>query len=358
MSGKNKFRIVLRLLAGIVAGIVILFALFLAVQTIAEYKPDEREYFDAKGEATAIPDTLTITSYNIGYCGLGAEMDFFYEGGTMDRPTREQTGVFKQGVLDRLQQFNSSDFILIQEIDTCSKRSWYVNQMQDLSRALETYVAFFALNYKAWVPLPVAKPMGKVRAGQATFSRYNPSEVVRYAFSEGYSWPMSLFMLKRCYLVTRYKTSGGNELVLVNIHNSAFSDAAEIRKTELAELKQLMESEFAQGNFVIVGGDWNQNPLGFDTTGLLPNYLPKVIVPPIPDDFLPDGWRFAFDPLHSTNRDVDVPYTAGKTKTTLIDFFALSPNVALLNAETTATGFAEADHQPVTVRVALHGNNP
>jgi len=51
MSGKNKFRIILRLLAGIVAGIVILFALFLAVQTIAEYKPDEREYFDAKGEA-------------------------------------------------------------------------------------------------------------------------------------------------------------------------------------------------------------------------------------------------------------------------------------------------------------------
>lgn len=72
-----------------------------------------------------------------------------------------------------------------------------------------------------------------------------------------------------------------------------------------------------------------------------------------PADFLPDGFTWSFDPNHSTNRNVDIPYTKSKTGTTTIDFFILSPNITLLNTNTLQTGFEFSDHQPVVMEVEL-----
>jgi len=68
--------------------------------------------------------------------------------------------------------------------------------------------------------------------------------------------------------------------------------------------------------------------------------------------FLP-GWRFAFDPLAPTNRDVDMPYQKGKTQTTIIDFYVISPNVEVESIHTVATAFNFSDHQPVVMKVTL-----
>lgn len=333
--------------------IVVFVAGFLAWQTLNEFNPEATVDVAIQGEPTVLGDTLTLTTYNIGYCGLGAEMDFFYEGGTMARPSEAQLQKYEDGVIERLRDFEQSDFILLQEVDTFARRSWYSNQFKLINESFPEYKSWLALNYKAWVPMPVTNPMGKVVAGLMTMSRQIPTEAKRVSFNAGYSWPMSVFMLKRCFLITRFKTKQGNDFVLINTHNSAFSDAAEIRKVELAQLRSVMEEEYAKGNYVMIGGDWNQNPTTFDTTLLLPNYLPKLIEPPIPDDFLPEGWRFIYDPLHSTNRDVDIPYVEGITRTTLIDFFVISPNIEPLFVQTTATGFSESDHQPVSARVVL-----
>ncbi len=353
MKKTSTSRKILRGILGFFLIIVLFVAGFLGWQSINEFNPEPFVNMAIQGEATAVSDTITLTTYNIGYCGLGAEMDFFYEGGTMARPTELQLKKYEKGVIERLRDFNQSDFILLQEVDTLARRTRYSNQVNLINESFPEYKSWFALNYNAWVPMPVTNPMGKVMAGLMTMSRQTPEEVKRISFNAGYSWPMSVFMLKRCFLVTRYKTKQGNDFVLINTHNSAFSDAADIRKVELAQLKSVMEEEFAKGNFVMVGGDWNQNPSTFDTTLLLPNYLPKVIDPPIPNDFLPEGWKFLYDPLHSTNRDVNIPYTEGVTLTTLIDFFVISPNIEPLSVHTTTTGFRESDHQPVSATVVL-----
>lgn len=353
MTCSPKVKTAVKSVLGLVLFVILIFAGFLAWQTLKEYNPLPVEAIQVAGTPDSVPDTLMLTTFNVGYCGLGAEMDFFYEGGKMARPTEELLNRYQQGMLQRLKSFSKSDFILIQEVDTCAKRSWYSNQLNMIRSEMPEYETFFAMNYKAWVPMPVTNPMGKVRAGLVSLSKYTPAQAERNSFNSGYSWPMSLFMLKRCFLVKRFPTRNGAELVLVNTHNSAFSDAAEIREKELAQLRQLMDDEAKKGNYVIIGGDWNQNPVGFDTTQLLAQYLPKVIEPPIPGDFLPQGWSFAYDPLHSTNRNVEIPYTSGVTLTTLIDFFVVSPNIEVLTTQTTDIGFAESDHQPVTLRVVL-----
>ncbi|MFH1120081.1 MAG: hypothetical protein V1775_09660 [Bacteroidota bacterium] len=345
---------ILRYLSGIIIVLIVIVLSFFVWQIVNEYNPEPVEKISISAASTKIPDTLSLSTFNIGYCGLGAEMDFFYEGGTMVRPGKEQFDQYLSGVMQRIYSFENPDFVLLQEVDTLAKRSWYANQYRLINNKFTQYHSFFALNYSSWVPMPVIQPMGKVKAGLMTLGKALPVDAERHAFYSGYAWPMRMFMLKRCFLLTRYETGGGKQLVLVNTHNSAFGDAAEIREKELAQLKTLMTVEFSKGNYVIIGGDWNQNPAVFDSTAVLNRYLVKTIKPPIPADFLPEGWQYAYDPQHSTNRDVDIPYTEGKTKTTLIDFFVLSPNIRLISAKATPTGFKESDHQPVTIKVVLN----
>lgn len=191
-----------------------------------------------------------------------------------------------------------------------------------------------------------------------TLSRYQPVMAERHSFPSAYSWPKRLFMLDRGYILTRYNVSNGKQLVLINTHNSAFNDAADMRTKELNMIKFIIQKEYKLGNYVIVGGDWNQNPVPFDKESIQDGNSVQTISPGIPADFLPDGFTWAFDPKYPTNRDVDTPYTKGKTRTTIIDFFVLSPNIALLSTNTLQTGFEFADHQPVGMVVELKNPAP
>jgi endonuclease/exonuclease/phosphatase family metal-dependent hydrolase len=115
----------------------------------------------------------------------------------------------------------------------------------------------------------------------------------------------------------------------------------------MAVLKDLMLREYEKGNFVITGGDWNQNPVGYSIGQFSNSDVGKTIEPQIARNFLPEGWQWVFDPEIPTNRDVDQPYTKGKTPTTIIDFFVVSPNVSVIDVKTEDLGFQWCDHQPV-----------
>jgi endonuclease/exonuclease/phosphatase family metal-dependent hydrolase len=177
--------------------------------------------------------------------------------------------------------------------------------------------------------------------------------------------------LDRCFMLSRIPLPEGKEMVLINTHNEAFDDGSQ-RTKQLAVLKDMMFAEYAKGNFVIVGGDWNQNPVGYGdlaigrfgdlAIGRLDDLeiwrfgdldVGRTIEPAIEPGFLPSEWQWVFDPEIPTNRDVDAPYERGKTKTTIIDFFVVSPNVKVLGVRTDDLGFEWADHQPVEMKFRL-----
>ena len=64
---------------------------FLLYFTIVKYRPLPEEMIDESEVSDVIPvDTaFRFCLWNIGYAGLNKEMDFFYEGGTMVRPSKE-----------------------------------------------------------------------------------------------------------------------------------------------------------------------------------------------------------------------------------------------------------------------------
>ena len=46
-------------------------------------------------------------------------------------------------------------------------------------------------------------------------------------------------MLDRCFLVNRYPVSNGNELLMINTHNSAYDDGS-LRKQQMDFLKDFL----------------------------------------------------------------------------------------------------------------------
>jgi len=323
--------------------------------SITEFKPAQVEALTTakKGVQTIPTDKeLSLLSWNIGYAGLGAEMDFFYEGGDMVQPTELQNNEYLKGIIDFVSQNDSIDFLLFQEVDFDSKRSHYSNQSDLLHSILKDYNKIQTFNYKSkYIPIPFMNPMGKVNSGLVTFSKYSSSESHRISTPGSYSWPKRLFMLKRCFLVTRFKVENRKELILFNIHNSAFDDADELRKEELKLLKELIENEFEAGNYVIVGGDWNQNPPGSDIRSIK-DYISKEVWP-IEKNYLSNIWGWAFDPHVPTNRDVSEAFEKSTTKTTILDFFLVSPNIEIIEPRTVDLGFEYSDHQPSITKIIL-----
>lgn len=333
--------------------LIFVFAFFIAYAVISDYKPKPTTLVYKSESPSILIDSneFNIMIWNIGYCGLSKEMDFFYDGGKMVRPTEESSLKNLEAVNKFLKQNDSIDFYLIQEIDKKSKRSYRINQFDIVKKELQGYEGFYGKNYDVgFVPVPPLKPMGKVDAGLATFSKFLPITSVRHSFPGNYGFPKGLFMLDRCFLVNRYKLSNGKELLIINTHNSAYDDGS-LRKGQMDHLKKFLEAEYEKGNYILVGGDWNQSPFGLNHN--YDNPFDTINNSVIEKDYLSADWTWVYDNDVPTNRRVAFPYDEKKSLTTIIDFYLLSPNVEAIEIKGIDLNFENSDHQPVITKIKL-----
>ena len=350
---------ILKLLAYAVVFVVLLFGGLLAYSTFTDYKPAATETLGitGKGKQIGTDSTYTFLIWNVGYCGLGKEMDFFNDGGTTVRASQELSDKYLAGVTTFLAGQDSIDFVMLQEVDKDSKRSYNVDQEDRLSAALPAHVHSFALNYNCkFVPAPFQfpyTPYGKTYGGLVSYAKYTPVSSTRYQYPGGFSWPTSLYMLDRCMQVFTFKLPQGKELVVINTHNTAYDETGAIKKTEMEYLKKFLEGESAKGNYVVIGGDWNQAPPGMDALKFNKNVAPGYTVQSIGAEMIPKDWNVAYDPSKPTNRANKTAYVPNETFTTLIDFYLTSPNIKVQDICTLDLGFANSDHQPVYLKVKL-----
>ena len=330
------------------------FLIFLVYATVDDYKPVDVDLQYDNNQASVISDSaeLKLLIWNIGYAGLDASMDFFYDGGDQMRPSEEGVINNMKGIVKILTPNLENDFILLQEVDRNSKRSYHFNQFEIIEGHFHQFGAFFGMNYQVFfVPIPLKNPMGKVESGLMTLSKHSPSGVSRHSFPGNYSWPMKLFMLDRCFLVNRYPVNNGNELVIINTHNSAYDDGT-LRELQMSFLKEFLLTEYEKENYIIVGGDWNQTPYGFDP--VLPSHqFDTVNLTYVDKDYPAADWNWAFDSTLPTNRRVAVPYDRATSLTTVIDYYLLSPNIKLDEVKTADVNFEFSDHQPIQLNARL-----
>ena len=121
------------------------------------------------------------------------------------------------------------------------------------------------------------------------------------------------------------------------------------------QLKEVLLSEQAKGNYVIVGGDWNQFPPDFRGVGAF--LLEETETDSnsfVPSNFPAEGWQWVYDPAIPTNRSLSAPFDEAATFQSIIDFYLVSPHVEVLEVRTKNLGFAFSDHQAVQLTVALN----
>lgn len=309
----------------------------------------------------------TAVTYNVGFGAYTPDYTFFMDRGVMDDGTATHgTGsraVSEQSVRACIEgdiQTLSSldpDFILLQEVDVDSDRSYHVDQAQAFRDAFPVLGSAFCLNFhSAYLAYPPLDPHGQVTGGMLTLTGAHVDQAARRSYPVDESFPTKFFDLDRCFQVLRLPVDDGRELVLINSHMSAYDEGGTVRAKQLAMLSQVLSDEAAKGNYVVCGGDWNHALCGsadmYPSAQQVPSWVAEL-----GDDDLPLG----FSVVRATNleqvptcRGVDIPYQEGVTYTTTVDGFIVSDNVSAtaLNVD---TGFATSDHNPVVLSFTLGG---
>lgn len=332
------------LLAGLVVALV---PFFIAT----EYRPKAEEVVFRSSAPTPLPDTLTVLTWNIGYAGLGDNMDFFYDGGRRVRDSRERTVLNLAHIIAAIRRANA-DIVLLQEVDSGSHRTYGIDEVDILRRALPGYTLAFGYNYNAvWVPVPLRDPMGRVRSGMVILSRAVPLSVVRYQYPSAFPFPVRMFNLKRGLLAAEFLTADGDTLMIGNTHNTAY-DTGNMRQQEMIFLHGLLERKRQSGVRTVIGGDWNQHPpLYIPLEAELTN--PYFVPQPIPRTLFDESWQFTYDTASHSLRFLDRPYDPAASVTTLTDFFLLPADFEVLSIETLPEQFHASDHDPVLMRVVI-----
>ncbi len=306
-----------------------------------------------QGNPTAADSTFTFLTWNIGYGGLGAKADFFYDGGKMVVSNKEDVDKYVFGINAFLAaQKEEVDFFLLQEVDREARRSWNINEEATISNSLFGFSSAFAVNYDVkFVPVPYTNPMGRVLAGLQSLSVFQPVESKRIQLPNADKFPDQLFYLERCLLQQRYKLANGKDLIVINTHFEAY-DNGDVKKRQMEFTKKIMLQEHEKGNYVVMGGDWNIAPPGISAHKFAIEKEEDYLDLNADANYIP-GWHFAFDSTTATNRKNKTAFEKGKTFTTIIDYFFVSPNVNVELIKGIDLGFADSDHQPVMMRVSL-----
>jgi len=347
---KKLFKIIFGFICILVLGFVCL----IGYATFSDYKPDPTTlvFENSKTKPIAEQKDFRLLVWNIGYAGLGRDMDFFYDGGKQVRSTRQIVEKNVSAIEAFIARQTDIDFFLLQEVDKKSKRSYLIDEVSKIAKIFPRFHTSFGKNYDVFfVPVPPSDPLGKVLSGLQTLSRFEPLSVVRHSFPGNYAWPQGLFMLDRCFLASRYRLEGGRQLLVINTHNSAYDDGT-LRSNQMAYLKNFLIQEYEKGNYVIVGGDWNQCPPGFNPE-FEQNLMDNENRMNIEKKYLPE-WKWVYDQKIPTNRRLVAPYDEKTTLTTVIDFFLVSPNIAVKQVQGVHLDFEHSDHHPVKLDIRLN----
>ena len=251
----------------IVLGILILALLAYIVYLYASYYriEDNQELVveapvdDTTTGAAAVLATDTeysAVTYNIGFGAYLPDYSFFMDGGTSSWAESPETVQYAINGAGELVKSLDPDFALIQEIDLDATRSYHTDEYEMLRNILPEYTTVFAQNYdSAFLFYPFTQPHGSSRAGLGLFSKYPVSSALRRSFPISTSFS-KFFDLDRCYSVSRIPVDNGKELVIFNLHMSAYGNSDEIRKGQIEMLCNDMAKEYEAGNYVLCGGDF------------------------------------------------------------------------------------------------------
>ena len=351
-----------KILLGILLALVLLAAAYVAYVFISYHRIGDQTLMpmqttDAASSLTA-GEAYTLMSWNIGFGAYEEDYGFFMDGGTESRAWSKERLTANMDAIAGYLKRQDADFYLLQEVDTDATRSYHVDEREPLYAALFDRSSVFCQNYDSpYLLYPLTKPHGASRSGLLTLSPVNITAAnrVELPVESGF---MKLLDLDRCYSVSRIPAEGGKELVLYDLHLSAYTSDGTIATDQLKLLLADMQAEYEAGNWCVAGGDFNKDLLGDSSAYFGAADQEYSWAQPIPDGVF-DGFDAQLiapldesDPVPSC-RNADGAYHEGQYVLT-VDGFMVTPNVTVESSAVLDTGFAYSDHNPVKVTFTLN----
>lgn len=345
-------------------------------------------------EQEAVEDTLnvgksyTITSYNVGFGAYQQDytcvMDSCYvkegdqwkmiEGRNLKALSKDDAVCNTDGAAKTITELNP-DFALFQEADLDSDRCYHVNQIEAFKSALPKSDSVYCTNFHTpYFCYPLNDMMGKAESGILTLSRVKIQKSDRYEFKVTDDIIERNFDLDRCFSVSYIDVDNGKQLVLINLHMSAYDEGGVIRAEQRQKLYTFMEDEFSKGNYIIAGGDFNHDLLTYnpeysqytqdnlpfvtDKTQKLPNDM-VFFFDENSDAGLPEGLRLVASDNCSTCRTAAITWQPEFNYCRVLDGFIVSDNIEVEEHRNIVTstenleGYAYSDHEPTWMKFSL-----
>ena len=378
MKTKRIVKIVCIALAAVIALFALIVGGYVAYVALQYYRIDDNKALsieNARESEVQTGEVYSVLSYNLGFGAYSPEYSFFMDTGEMNDGTKV-AGTYAKGMNKKDVEKNVSgqlavskeqnaDFYFFQEADVKAHRSYKINMVERARTEFADYSAVYAENFHtANLLYPFNDPIGKTKAGILTLSRYKTESAVRRSFPITKNFIDKLFDLDRCFAVHYLPVANSEkQLVLINLHMSAYDEGGTIRAQQLEMLNAVLAEERAKGNYVIAGGDFNHCLIAdyFNSTEEALQYFKSEQKTPdwvknsvLTKAELTEGFQIAASLNAATCRGADIPYEAGVNYSTVIDGFLVSDNVTIIDEKTVDTQYAYSDHNPVLMQFKLN----
>ena len=195
---------------------------------------------------------FSIITYNIGYLS----------GLTNNTSTINQKSFFDNNLQLVLDQFKliDADILAFQEIDYASKRSFDVNQQDEIAKLGYNHIGQTINWDKKYLPFPefpISSHFGRILSGQSILSKYKITNQDRFELERDKSNPFyyDAFYIDRLAQVVKINLQN-KVLVLINVHLEAYN-----QETRLKQTKKVIEIYNRYKNVypTILLGDFNSD---------------------------------------------------------------------------------------------------
>lgn len=293
------------------------------------------EYEDLEFEE----DTFRLMTYNMGYLS----------GMTNNKAVGRKKSLFDVNMdrMVRLLNEKEVDVVCLQEIDFNSKRSFFVDQLNELAEQCRYSHASRVINWdKKYVPFPywpVTMHFGGVLSGQAILSKFPIQDNERIILTAAdYAFYYNAFYLDRLAQVD-IVSIGGRDVLVINVHFEAWdARAREQQARELIALYKKYEKEYP----ILMVGDFNSTPPG--------STAPYMVEKTIESILEIEGMEMAIGLERYLNDEASYFTFSSVDPTIKIDhIFYNSSKIKVINARVVKEASDISDHLPVMADIIL-----
>ena len=329
-----------------------------------------------KNNTVMLDTTLDCITYNMSYGIMDPDFTYFRaenkmangnstKGGSSRATSKERVIINANGSAELVGKgVNSSvDFILFQNIDVDSTRSYYVDQKNILAESLSTMAGVFAEAGKSnYVFSPISSPLGRTDSRMATFSNKYIGHRIRYSLPSNSEFMSKYGTNDNCVILTRVRTVSNKMLSIINVNVDIYEDE-DIRQKDLEAILRIMDFEHnTMGNYCLVGGTF-----GFLLNGTSGAFLNNMQSPAwgkqLPESFNESilkniGFRITSDEIAldqgiGTVRDMSVAYNKGGSYEAIVDGFIVSKDISVEKTAVIDNGYLYSSHNPVKITFRL-----